>query len=65
MQKSEQSNPPRRRIVLVEYDVTGLAPEQVDAILFGALASCQDVSIKIGLTPRSPAARAVDAGEDK
>lgn len=61
MQKSEHSNPPCRRIVLVEYDVTGLAQEQVDAFLRGVLESCQDVSIKIELIPRSSSALASDA----
>lgn len=40
-----------RRVVVVEYDVTGLAAEQVDALLFDALASCRDVSFKIEITP--------------
>ena len=44
----------KRRVVIVEYDVTHLSQEQVDALLFGALASCQDVSFKIEITPGSP-----------
>jgi hypothetical protein len=48
----KQAKPPRRRrVVVVEYDVTGLAPEQVDALLFGVLASGQNVSFKIEITP--------------
>lgn len=42
-----------RRVVVVEYDVTGLAPEQVDALLFDALARGRDVSFKIQSTPGS------------
>ena len=45
--------PCKRKVVIVEYDVTHLTPEQVDALLFGALASCQDVSFKIEITPGS------------
>lgn len=43
--------PSQRRVVIVEYDVTGLAPDQVDALLFGALASGRNVSFKIEITP--------------
>ena len=43
----------KRKVVIVEYDVTHLTQEQVDTLLFGALASCQDVSFKIEITSGS------------
>lgn len=41
----------KRRVVIVEYDVTGLTPEQVDALLLDALVRCRDVSFKVEITP--------------
>ncbi len=48
----EFAKPARQRcVVVVEYDVTGLTPKQVDALLFGALASYRDVSFKVEIPP--------------
>lgn len=41
----------KRRVVIVEYDVTGLTPEQVDALLLDALVRFRDVSFKVEITP--------------
>lgn len=43
--------PRKRRIVTVEFDVSRLTEVQVDAILLGALAISQDVSLKIEVKP--------------
>lgn len=40
----------KRRVVVVEYDVTGLTPAQVDDLLFSALARGRDVSFKVEIT---------------
>lgn len=40
----------KRRIVIVEYDVTYLAPRDVDALLLGAFKHCPNVTLKIVTT---------------
>jgi hypothetical protein len=43
--------PRKRRVVVVEYDVTCLTATQIDALLLRSLVGDQDVSIKIEVKP--------------
>lgn len=41
----------KRRVVVVEFDVTRMTEVQIDALLRGALAISRDVSLKIEARP--------------
>jgi hypothetical protein len=41
----------RRRVVVVEYDITGLTPEQVDELLLRALIGDQGASFRVEDAP--------------
>jgi hypothetical protein len=44
---TDPSTARKRRVVVVEYDVTSLTADQVDALLLHALVGDQDVSFRI------------------
>lgn len=44
---AEQQPPRKRRVVVVEYDVTRLTAAQVDELLLRALVGDQDVSFRL------------------
>lgn len=48
---SDATRSSKRRLVVVEYDVTRMTAKQVDALLLHVLVGDQDVSIKIEVKP--------------